>query len=252
MREDHLEGQAQLGMRKFAHKERLWSPGQWVYCWRKFTGTGGHATRARWVGPGSCHSTTSAHRVGGYAGSCVEMFFDQLRPANEAETLGAELLDLGELDDLLKNVKSKRATAVDISAEGPPPFTAEDRHDPPQDQHHVDLQSPLQELPAIPEDQELQVQRNVEPDVSSPPGTESTLRQLGPGAEPQVHLLLTPWVRDMSLLRLKKSPYLNQLPQHRLQSSSSLLNLTPTREEDTARRHVSPIHSLRQEASGRD
>ena len=48
-----LKDKAQRGMRKYAHRERTWSPGQWVYCWRKMTGTGGgHVTRARWVGPG--------------------------------------------------------------------------------------------------------------------------------------------------------------------------------------------------------
>lgn len=48
-----LKDKAQLGMRKHAHRQRVWTPGQWVYCWRKFTGTGGgHTTRARWVGPG--------------------------------------------------------------------------------------------------------------------------------------------------------------------------------------------------------
>ena len=35
------------------HKQRTWALGQWVYVYRRFSGTGqGHLTRSRWIGPG--------------------------------------------------------------------------------------------------------------------------------------------------------------------------------------------------------
>ena len=46
---------------------------------------------------------------------------DQLRPANEAETLGAELTNEKGLEQILTNTKGHRATAVDVISEGPPP-----------------------------------------------------------------------------------------------------------------------------------
>lgn len=42
-----------LSTQKQTHQQRTWFPGQWVYVWRRFSGTGqGHATRSRWTGPG--------------------------------------------------------------------------------------------------------------------------------------------------------------------------------------------------------
>jgi len=35
------------------HPQRNWAVGQWVYVWRRHSGSGnGHLTRSRWVGPG--------------------------------------------------------------------------------------------------------------------------------------------------------------------------------------------------------
>jgi hypothetical protein len=51
---------------------------------------------------------------------------DQLRPANEAETLGAELMTEKGLEQILKDTKGQRATAIDVASEGPPPPEAID------------------------------------------------------------------------------------------------------------------------------
>ena len=150
-----LRDKAQLGMRKYAHRERTWSPGQWVYCWRKMTGTGGgHATRARWVGPGLVvqqlhHTVWVAMRSRIWKCSS-----DQLRPANEAETLGAELMTEKGLEQSLKDTKGQRATAIDVASEGPPPPEAIDEASVPAQPAPIRLDQQQQILPTIPEGEE--------------------------------------------------------------------------------------------------
>eukprot|EP00435_Cladocopium_sp_Y103_P028304 s1227_g7.t1 len=177
-----LKDKAQLGMRKYAHKERTWTPGQWVYVWRKFSGTGGgHATRARWVGPGLVvqqynHSVWVAMRSRVWKCSS-----DQLRPANDAESLGAEMLDSGELQAIPQNTKSKRASAIDVGAEGPPPPEAFD-------QQPLSIESPEvhsilspHRLATIPEEEQSAEQPSgTQPssDVERAVGTGSLLRRL--------------------------------------------------------------------------
>ena len=111
------QGQARV------HKQRTWTKGQFV--WRKFPGTGnGHLTRARWVGPGLV-ITQDSHSVWISMRSRIwKCCSDQLRPANHIEPLGAELIGSKDLADVLEQSKGKRAGAVDVASEGPPPSEA--------------------------------------------------------------------------------------------------------------------------------
>ena len=171
-----LKDKAQLGIRKYAHKERTWTPGQWVYCWRKFSGTGGgHMTRARWMGPGLVIQQ-SGHTVWVSMRSRLwKCSSDQLRPATYSESIGAELMDSEELEPILSMVKSKRATAVDVASEGPPPDEA-DMTQVGRDSVARPAVAPPNPLPAILEEdlgQEEEVER-----ASAPQG--SILRDLRP------------------------------------------------------------------------
>ena len=175
-----LKDKAKLGMRKFAHKERSWTSGQWVYVWRKFSGTGGgHATRARWVGPGLVvqqlnHSVWVAMRSRIWKCSS-----DQLRPANDAEALGAEMLNSGELQAILQNTKSKRASAIDVGAEGSPPPEAFDQPPLNIESPEVHTISCPQRLATIPEEGQLESQpASTSSDAEQAIGTGSLLRRL--------------------------------------------------------------------------
>ena len=50
---------------------------------------------------------------------------DQLRPASHFESIGADLARAGELQDLIKQGRSSKAGAVDVTAEGSPPPEAD-------------------------------------------------------------------------------------------------------------------------------
>ena len=119
----NLKDKVRLGLSHQRHQQRSWSPGQWVYVWRKFPGTGGgHLTRARWIGPGlvimqSGHSVWISRRSRIWKCSADHA---ALRSANQLESLGAELVGSGELEDVLTQAKAKQAGAVDVIAEGPP------------------------------------------------------------------------------------------------------------------------------------
>lgn len=170
-----LKDKSQLAMRKRMHRQRTWTPGQWVYVWRKYTGTGGgHTTRARWTGPGLVvqqHSHTVWVSMRSRIWKCSS---DQLRPANQAETIGAEMMDAQELKDILTQVKGKRAAAIDVQSEGPPP------------QEHWDHHHPTEE-PIILQDQHPPI--SAEPPSESPGqrptpvGQGEALRQVGGGQD---------------------------------------------------------------------
>ena len=138
----NLKDKVRLGISHQRHQQRQWSPGQWVFVWRKFPGTGnGHLTRSRWVGPGlvimqSGHSVWISMRSRIWKCSS-----DQLRSASSAESIGAELMGSSELEDILTQTRAKRAGAVDVESEGSPPSNAWDQITAP---HH-------QEVPALPE-----------------------------------------------------------------------------------------------------
>ncbi|CAK9083538.1 Retrovirus-related Pol polyprotein from transposon RE2 (Retro element 2) (AtRE2) [Includes: Protease RE2 [Durusdinium trenchii] len=105
-----------------AHKQRQWAIGQWVFVWRKFPGTGqGHLTRARWTGPGivvlqAGHTVWVSMRA-----RLWKCNSDQLRPASHFESIGAEMARSGELQELVKQGRSSKAGAVDVTLEGTPP-----------------------------------------------------------------------------------------------------------------------------------
>ena len=107
------------------HPQRNWAVGQWVYVWRRHSGSGnGHLTRSRWVGPGvvimqSGHTVWVSMRA-----RLWKCNSDQLRPATHYESVGAELARAGELQEVIEQVRGSRAGAVDVSVEGTPPSEA--------------------------------------------------------------------------------------------------------------------------------
>ncbi len=107
------------------HRERQWFPGQWVFVWRRFAGTGqGHVTRSRWTGPGLVlqqdgHTVWVSMRA-----RLLKCNSDQLRAANHEESVGAELLRAGHIKDLVEQTSSHRAGAIDVGSEGSPPSEA--------------------------------------------------------------------------------------------------------------------------------
>ncbi len=104
------------------HPQRNWAVGQWVFVWRRHSGSGnGHITRSRWVGPGvvimqSGHTVWVSMRA-----RLWKCNSDQLRPATHYESVGAELARAGELQEVVEQVRSSRAGAVDVAKEGTPP-----------------------------------------------------------------------------------------------------------------------------------
>eukprot|EP00435_Cladocopium_sp_Y103_P074255 s37_g47.t1 len=123
----NLKDKVRLSLAHQQHQQREWASGQWVYVWRKLPGTGGgHMTRSRWVGPGLVimqhkHSVWVSMRSRIWKCSS-----DQLRAASHLESLGAELVGSEALRDILTQVKSKQAGAVDVESEGPPEHGAWD------------------------------------------------------------------------------------------------------------------------------
>eukprot|EP00971_Amphidinium_carterae_P159205 3156369-Amphidinium_carterae.2 len=106
------------------HKDQVFSPGQWVFVWRKVQAT---------------HRVHMSHRAGSWRGPGLVILqqghtayvsmrsrlwrcnVDQLRSAGSAEMLGAELVQGGQLRDLLLHLHSTRgATAVDCTQDGTP------------------------------------------------------------------------------------------------------------------------------------
>ena len=116
-----------LSTQGHSHKQRQWFPGQWVYVWRRFAGTGqGHVTKSRWSGPGlvlqqSGHTVWVSMRA-----RLLKCNSDQLRSASHEEAIGAELLKDGHIKDLVSQTSSHRAGAIDVASEGAPPVEAWD------------------------------------------------------------------------------------------------------------------------------
>ena len=138
------------------HLQRQWHVGQWVFVYRRFPGTGqGHMTRSRWTGPGLVvmqdgHSVWVSMRS-----RLLKCNSDQLRPASHEESLGAELLKSGEIQDLTSQLSSHRAGAVDVAKEGTPPEEAWDSVPVPETAPVVPaVRSERQRLSPIEEEQE--------------------------------------------------------------------------------------------------
>eukprot|EP00959_Pyramimonas_sp_CCMP1952_P288639 6036043-Pyramimonas_sp.AAC.1 len=93
-RELAMEGDARsklsLALRPEWHRDRTYQPGDWVYVWRRAPSSG--LQRDRRVGPGSViyhHNTTV------WVGTRSELWKcsrEQVRPATQSESLGAELV----------------------------------------------------------------------------------------------------------------------------------------------------------------
>ena len=100
---------------------RMWSPGQWVYCFRR--GKAGdtlHPT-PRWVARASLYSTLDLSFGLPCEQGCGRCSPEQLRPAFPSEVLGRELASEPGLGELLRQVVSGgQAGAVDVSRELPP------------------------------------------------------------------------------------------------------------------------------------
>lgn len=117
----NLKDKVRLSLSQQLRKQKQWAPGQWVYVWRKFPGTGnGHTARARWIGPGLVIMQRTNSVWVSMRARIWKCSSDQLRAASHLETLGAELTKVQGLEDILTQTRSKQAGAVDVAAEGPP------------------------------------------------------------------------------------------------------------------------------------
>lgn len=104
----NLKDKVRLSLSHQLHQQKQWSPGQWVYVWRKFPGTGGgHTTRSRWVGPGLVILQQSGSVWVSMRARIWKCSSDQLRSASHLETLGAELSKSEGLSDILSQTRSK-------------------------------------------------------------------------------------------------------------------------------------------------
>lgn len=138
-----------LGGKGKRHHQRQWAVGQWVFVWRTPGIPSGHVSRSRWTGPGivvlqHSHTVWVSMRT-----RLLKCSSDQLRPATHFESLGADLSQSGEIQELLQQVKSSRASAVDVQSEGSPPDEAFDEQVPHRPgAHQVTVQQePLSTIP---------------------------------------------------------------------------------------------------------
>eukprot|EP00971_Amphidinium_carterae_P352873 6492759-Amphidinium_carterae.1 len=156
------------------HKDQTFSPGQWVFVWRKIQAAQRNHMNHRagsWRGPGLV-VLQQGHTV--YVSMRARLWrcnIDQVRGAGSAEMLGAELVQRGQLRDLLLHLHSTRgATAVDCTGDGRP--SAQDLEAAaPLDEHASSIvplgannqvppaisgeHAPFVPMPPLPEDREL-------------------------------------------------------------------------------------------------
>ena len=104
------------------HQSRQWTPGQWVYVFRRAKQNQDLHLRDRWVGPGI---VVAANNDTVYIGMRTRLWRcskSQIRAALPNEVLGRELMSDPGLAELLRQVVSgSQAGAVDVAREGPPP-----------------------------------------------------------------------------------------------------------------------------------
>ncbi len=109
----------------FTKKLGCWSV--WAYVWRRAASSpSNHLTRSRWTGPGvlilqAGHTVWVAMRA--RLGKCNS---DQLRPATHFESVGADLAQAEELQEIVTQTNHSRTGAVDVAGEGSPPPEAWD------------------------------------------------------------------------------------------------------------------------------
>eukprot|EP00971_Amphidinium_carterae_P259107 5141971-Amphidinium_carterae.1 len=113
-----------VAVRSNAHQDKLYSLGQWVFVWRKHQAANRAHMQHRsgsWRGPGLV-ILQQGHTI--YVSMKSRLWrcnVDQIRNAESAEMLGAELVQRGQLRDLLLHLHSARgATAVDCTGFGSP------------------------------------------------------------------------------------------------------------------------------------
>ena len=121
MTQDATE-RVQRALRAKRHPGQAFTAGQWVYVYRRAV------QRSRWTGPGLVimqkgHTVWVAMRA-----RLWKCNVDQVRPATATEAMGIEVVQ-----ELLKDATGKRAGALDVEKEGPPPDDA--------------FQAPLHEMP---------------------------------------------------------------------------------------------------------
>ena len=115
----------QHASRAATHQSRHWSPGQWVYVFRRGRANQELHLRDRWVGPGVVVLANNGTVYVGMRSRLWRCTSAQLRPALPSEILGKDLASDPGLATLLRKVLSgARAGAVDVAREGPPPSTA--------------------------------------------------------------------------------------------------------------------------------
>ena len=112
------------------HEIKHWNAGQWVYVWRIAAPRNPISSptllpRNRWVGPGVVLLQSGKTVYVSMRSRLWKCSSDQLRPALRTEVLGAALSHDAGLEDLLTQVTSnRRAAAVNVEIEGPPPKEA--------------------------------------------------------------------------------------------------------------------------------
>ena len=137
------------------HVQTYFSPGQWVYVWRRTPSPAeGHVTRSRWVGPGLLVLQAGHTAWVSMRSRLWKCNVDQLRPASRLEATGAELSRAGELQEVAAQARAGRAGAIDVSQEGSPPEESSSLPSPVLDEARVQV-APDAHLPAIPEEEEI-------------------------------------------------------------------------------------------------
>ena len=118
---DAIQGAAKAA----PHQGRQWSPGQWVYVFRRAKAGQELHLRNRWVGPGIVVLSNNNTVYVGMRSRLWRCSAEQIRPALPSEILGKDLASDPALSSLLRKVISgTRAGAVDVIKEGPPPQDA--------------------------------------------------------------------------------------------------------------------------------
>eukprot|EP00913_Durusdinium_trenchii_P016808 g15798.t1 len=103
------------------HQQRVWTPGQWVYVFRRAKQNQDLHLRSRWVGPGVVVLANNDTVYVGMRSRLWRCSPEQLRAALPSEILGRDLISDPGLGELLRQVVTgTQAGAVDVSKEGNP------------------------------------------------------------------------------------------------------------------------------------
>ena len=109
-------------VRSATHQTLHWSPGQWVYVYRRGRPSQELHPRDRWCGPGVVLLANNRTIYVAMRSRLWRCSPEQLRAALPAEVLGREIASDPGLSELIRQVTSGvRTGAVDVVREGPPP-----------------------------------------------------------------------------------------------------------------------------------